>query len=93
MRRFVFTFITLLFSALLLAPSAFAAASPAVLDQRATAPAACVTGETRLQVAQLACCRANKGVCGCRAGKIVCCDNTVSKEPGCTCHRDEGIVE
>jgi len=41
-------------------------------------------GET---VAQQACCKANKGVCGCRAGKIVCCDKTFSDT--CTCNRDE----
>jgi hypothetical protein len=43
-----------------------------------------VAGET---VAQQACCKANKGVCGCRAGKIVCCDKTFSDT--CTCNRDE----
>jgi hypothetical protein len=32
---------------------------------------------------QKECCKANKGVCGCRAGKIVCCDKTFS--PDCTC--------
>jgi len=37
---------------------------------------------------QPACCKANKGVCGCRAGKIVCCDKTFSDT--CTCNRDEG---
>ena len=36
---------------------------------------------------QPACCKANKGVCGCRAGKIVCCDKTFSDT--CTCNRDE----
>jgi hypothetical protein len=41
-------------------------------------------GET---VAQQACCKGNKGVCGCRAGKIVCCDKTFSDT--CTCNRDE----
>ncbi|MGQ0580141.1 MAG: hypothetical protein ACT4PQ_14690 [Betaproteobacteria bacterium] len=34
------------------------------------------------------CCKGNKGVCGCRAGKIVCCDKTFSDT--CTCNRDEG---
>ena len=38
------------------------------------------------QIAQTDCCKGHKGVCGCRAGKIVCCDNTVS--PTCTCHSD-----
>jgi len=38
------------------------------------------------QVSQTDCCKGHKGVCGCRAGKIVCCDNTIS--PTCTCHSD-----
>jgi hypothetical protein len=48
-----------------------------------------------MQLAQIqtACCKAHKGICGCRAGKIVCCDNSTSNEPGCTCHGDEGVVE
>ncbi|HNQ03006.1 MAG TPA: hypothetical protein PKH69_00185 [Thiobacillaceae bacterium] len=41
------------------------------------------------QVSQTDCCKGHKGVCGCRAGKIVCCDNTVS--PNCTCHADSGF--
>lgn len=41
------------------------------------------------QVSQAECCKANKGVCGCRAGKIICCDNTVSTH--CTCHGDSGL--
>lgn len=44
-------------------------------------------------VAQLSCCKAHKGICGCRAGKLVCCDNTTSTEPGCACHGDEGVIE
>jgi hypothetical protein len=66
----------------------------AVLHQ--PAPLACpanlkVLG--RSQVVQLDCCKGHKGLCGCRAGKIVCCDGTVSTEPGCTCHGDEGVTE
>ena len=38
------------------------------------------------QVSQADCCKGHKGVCGCRAGKIVCCDNTASLT--CTCHSD-----
>jgi hypothetical protein len=38
---------------------------------------------------QPACCKANKGVCGCRAGKIVCCDKTFSDT--CTCNREDGL--
>jgi hypothetical protein len=44
-------------------------------------------------VAQLSCCKSHKGICGCRAGKLVCCDNTTSSEPGCACHGDEGIAQ
>lgn len=41
------------------------------------------------EVSQADCCKGHQGVCGCRAGKIVCCDNTIS--PNCTCHADSGI--
>lgn len=43
------------------------------------------------QTSQTECCKGNKGICGCRAGKIVCCDGTAS--PNCTCHGDEGFIE
>ena len=43
------------------------------------------------QVSQSDCCKGHKGVCGCRAGKIVCCDNTSS--PSCTCHSDSGVAD
>jgi hypothetical protein len=39
------------------------------------------------QQQQQNCCKANKGICGCRAGKIVCCDKTFAE--GCTCARDD----
>ena len=42
------------------------------------------------QVSQSDCCKGHKGVCGCRAGKIVCCDGTIS--PNCTCHSDWGMA-
>ena len=57
-------------------------------------PEACrVTTAQRLDMAQgqLDCCKAHKGLCGCRAGKIICCDNTASTSPGCTCHSDSGV--
>lgn len=54
---------------------------------------ACLAHAKGDRVAQINCCSGHKGVCGCRAGKIVCCDNTRSTEPGCTCHGDEGVVE
>lgn len=38
------------------------------------------------RVSQTDCCKGHKGVCGCRAGRIVCCDNTLS--PICTCHSE-----
>jgi energy-coupling factor transporter ATP-binding protein EcfA2 len=41
------------------------------------------------ELSQADCCKGHKGVCGCRAGKIICCDNTAS--PNCTCHGDSGI--
>jgi hypothetical protein len=69
---------------------------PVAAQLETIAPQACpvtLEGLSHAQVAQLDCCKGHKGICGCRAGKIVCCDNTVSKEPGCTCHGDEGFVE
>ncbi|MGA0025560.1 MAG: hypothetical protein ACO3F9_13070 [Burkholderiales bacterium] len=33
------------------------------------------------------CCAKNKGVCGCRAGKIVCCDKSFAT--GCTCNQED----
>lgn len=83
-------------AALLFAVPSFAADTPAGFDLKAAAtPIACAAASLKdnVQVAQLACCKKNKGVCGCRAGKIVCCDNAPSNEPGCTCHGDEAIVE
>ena len=56
-------------------------------------PPACQANTKGPHVAQLNCCSAHKGLCGCRAGKIVCCDGTVSTEPGCTCHGDEGVAD
>ncbi len=53
-------------------------------------------GEKTLNMAQTTqteCCKDHKGVCGCRAGKIVCCDGTASAEPGCACHGDDGFLE
>lgn len=35
------------------------------------------------QEQQQECCKANKGVCGCRAGKIVCCDKTFADNCSC----------
>ena len=40
-------------------------------------------GASKELLVQQACCEKNKGVCGCRAGKIVCCDKSFS--PACTC--------
>ncbi len=68
----------------------------AVVEQSATALEACPTnlkGATFAQVTSTECCKDQKGICGCRAGKIVCCDSKPSTHPGCTCHGDEGFAE
>ena len=74
-------------------PGAPAQGKPAMMQQVPDALQACPASVQGMNLAQLDCCKGHKGICGCRAGKIVCCDNTTSKEPGCTCHGDEGVVE
>ncbi len=87
-----------LLAALAFLPAGFAlsaAADPTVDRMPATearSPAACLTHANGDRLAQIDCCKGHKGICGCRAGKIVCCDNTVSTEPGCTCHGDEALA-
>lgn len=93
-------------TASLLAAFAFAAAGlalPASADSsrppavpqaiESISPDACPLPAGSTHVAQLGCCKAHKGICGCRAGKLVCCDGTTSAEPGCACHGDEGMTE
>jgi hypothetical protein len=78
------------------ADSSAPANPPAVVEQSATAPEACSTklkGANLAQVTSTECCKDQKGICGCRAGKIVCCDGKPSTHPGCTCHGDNGFVE
>jgi hypothetical protein len=65
--------------------------TPAVAQPEAMSPEACPTDAKGPHLTQINCCKGHKGICGCRAGKLVCCDNTTSTEPGCTCHGDEGI--
>ena len=68
--------------------------SPAAATlQKAASTEACLANAEGMKVAQIDCCKDHKGICGCRAGKIVCCDNSTSKEPGCTCHGDEGVPD
>ena len=67
--------------------------TPAAAQLEMISPEACFAKAKGDKLAQIDCCKGHKGICGCRAGKIVCCDNTVSNEPGCTCHGDEGFVE
>jgi hypothetical protein len=70
--------------------------APAVVHHDAVAPLACpalLKGAKLTQVTSTECCKGHKGLCGCRAGKLVCCDGTVSNEPGCTCHGDDGVIE
>lgn len=70
--------------------------SPAAMQQSSAPPQACpanLKGATLAQITSTECCKDQKGICGCRAGKIVCCDGKPSTHPGCTCHGDEGFVE
>ena len=57
-------------------------AFPAVGD---TEYSPCLLAQQQQQ--QQNCCKANKGICGCRAGKIVCCDKTFAE--GCSCARED----
>jgi len=80
---------TLLFSGALLAnptPTA-SATTPAALQ---ACPLSSERGIDTAQASQSDCCKGHKGVCGCRAGKIVCCDNTTSTN--CACHSDWGVA-
>lgn len=87
-----------LLAALAFLPAGFAlpAAADSPVDRmsaiEATSAAACLSKAKGDRLAQIDCCKGHKGICGCRAGKIVCCDNTVSTEPGCTCHGDEAVA-
>lgn len=82
---------------LMLSPLARAADPQAPTPEPVTAAAASVCPEgvdPSLHLAQglpIDCCKGHKGICGCRAGRIVCCDGTVSKDPNCTCHADSGL--
>ena len=71
--------------------------TPAATQQITISAEACVAQAQgkgmHLAQIQTACCKAHKGICGCRAGKIVCCDNSTSNDPACTCHGDEGVAE
>lgn len=86
---FLVAMLTLLQSGWLLADTG--TTEPALISAQSATLQACpaATNQARIDVAQVAqtdCCKGHKGVCGCRAGKIVCCDNTAS--PTCTCHSD-----
>lgn len=78
---------------LLPALSLAADAPPPVAIQAPPAATVCAPADRLAQLTQTECCKAHKGICGCRAGKIVCCDGSVSKEPGCTCHGEDGFAE
>lgn len=39
--------------------------------------------DSEVLIAQRGCCSWHQGVCGCSAGRVVCCDRTLS--PSCTC--------
>jgi hypothetical protein len=53
-----------------------------VADTTADTMQACLKAATTVEQQQ-DCCKANKGVCGCRAGKIVCCDKTFADNCSC----------
>ncbi len=87
---------TLLAFGLNLPPLAQAADPPASKPEPVTtAVSVCPKGvDPSRHLAQglpIDCCKGHKGICGCRAGRIVCCDGTVSKDPNCTCHADSGL--
>ncbi len=68
--------------------------APTAAAQTETLPAeACLAKAKGNRLAQIDCCKGHKGLCGCRAGKIVCCDGTASNEPGCTCHGDDSLTQ
>jgi hypothetical protein len=69
--------------------------APSAMQQEGATLQACLSnasqGVSLAQISLTACCKGNKGICGCRAGKIVCCDGSASTSPDCTCHGDSGI--
>lgn len=70
--------------------------SSAAPQKNTPAHEACPTnlkGTNLAQIATTECCKEQKGICGCRAGKIVCCDGKPSTHPACTCHGDDGFIE
>ena len=71
--------------AMLAALTVFAAADSVATQDEAQVCLEAAKGGTLAQ--QQSCCKANKGICGCRAGKIVCCDKTFAE--GCPCNRED----
>lgn len=78
---------------LLPAPSLAADVPPPAAIEASPPTVTCPPVDRLAQLIPTECCKAHKGICGCRAGKIVCCDGSVSKEPGCTCHGEDGFAE
>lgn len=70
-----------------------AALQASVLQPEAAKAAACPAPALHSAQLGLDCCKGHQGVCGCRAGKIVCCDKTSSTQPGCTCHAEDGFPQ
>ena len=75
----------LLVLALLASMTVFAAADSVSTPDEAQLCLQSAQGGTLAQ--QQACCKAHKGICGCRAGKIVCCDKTFAED--CPCNRED----
>jgi len=66
-------------------PVQAAPASPVPAASSVPSPRPCDTG-TMTTIAGNGCCQDHKGVCGCRAGRIVCCDGSASDT--CSCHQE-----
>jgi len=71
--------------ALLALPSLSAAAVPATVPAALPNPPSCDSAAATT-IAGIGCCEGRKGVCGCRAGRIVCCDGSASDT--CSCHQE-----
>ena len=65
--------------------AAFSAGDTAATADQAQSCLESVQGGTLAQ--QQDCCKGHRGICGCRAGKIVCCDKTFAQ--GCSCNQED----
>lgn len=72
----------------------FAFAQTESLPQPQTKEAICEQafklGDVKL-IAESGCCSWHQGVCGCRGGRVTCCDGSTS--PSCTCKGEDIILD